>query len=161
MDDAALTKIQVDLPNHWAVGSESMWARDLGADRYCIENVPFYAYGLNFHDVVEARPLAPDQKPSIIRLMERSGHATLRVKFDEATAEARMLELLRSLKPLAVSFERGGARYFALDLEPEASVDAVRDELDRWEAEGVLGYETCEERVPGSFDEAPEDDAAT
>jgi Domain of unknown function (DUF4265) len=156
VDEQPLTKVHVDLPNHWAVGGESMWARELGADRYRIENVPFYAYGLNFSDVVEARAQAPDQKPSVLRVVERSGHNTLRVMFDAAVSEARMLELLAALEPLAVSFERSGEHYFALDLEPEASVEAVRDQLDRWEAEGLLGYETCEARVPGSFDSAPD-----
>jgi hypothetical protein len=156
VDDQPLTKVHVDLPNHWAVGGESMWARELGASRYRIENVPFYAYDLNFYDVVEARALAPDEKPSVLRVVERSGHNTLRVIFDDALPEARMLELLKALEPLAVSFERSGEHYFALDLEPEASVDAVRDQLDIWEAEGMLEYETCEARVPGSFDGAPD-----
>ena len=156
MDDQPLTKVHVDLPNHWAVGGESMWARELGANRYRIENVPFYAYDLNFYDVVEARALAPDEKPSVLRVVERSGHTTLRVMFDDAVPEPRMLELLAALAPLAVSYERCGERYFALDLEPEASVDAVRDQLDVWEAEGTLEYETCEARVPGSFDSAPD-----
>jgi hypothetical protein len=51
--DDELTQVHIDLPNHWAVGGEAMWARALGGNRYRIENVPFYAYGLNFYDVVE------------------------------------------------------------------------------------------------------------
>lgn len=31
-DDDELTKVYVDLPNHWAVGGESLWARPLGDD---------------------------------------------------------------------------------------------------------------------------------
>jgi hypothetical protein len=91
-----------------------------------------------------------------VDLPNHCGHTTLRVMFDDTVPEARMLELLATLGPLAVSFERCGEHYFALDLEPEASVDAVRDQLDRWEAEGTLEYETCEARVPGSFDSAPD-----
>jgi hypothetical protein len=75
--------------------------------------------------------------------------------FDASVPEAQMLELLAALRPLAVSFERAKAHYFALDLEPEAHVDAVRDRLDGWAAEGLLAYETCEERRLGSFDDVP------
>ena len=158
MDDESLTKVHVDLPHHWAVGGESLWARHLGGDRYQLENVPFYAYDLNFHDVVEARPLAPDQKPSVLRVVERSGHQTLRVFFSEAVPEPTRIERVRALAPLAVTFERCGERLFALDLEPAANVETVRAQLDLWEAEGVLDYETCEARVSGRFDEDADSD---
>ena len=157
-----LTKVHIDLPNHWATGGESLWARDFGGGRFRIENVPFYAYGLNFYDVVEARALRPELKPSVMRVLERSGHQTIRVMFDEATVEEERIDRLNSLADLHVSYESCNPRYFALDLEPEASMNAVRDRLDAWQAEEVLEYETCEARQPGSFDAQPSDaDAAT
>lgn len=155
----SLTKVHVDLPHHWATGGEAMWAIDLGDHRYRIENVPFYAYDLNLYDIVEARATRPDLKPSVLRVLERSGHSTLRVFCSEDTSEEECLARLRSLADLGVSFERFGARYFALDLEPETSVDAVRARLDDWEREGAIEYETCEARVAGSFDDAPLKDA--
>ena len=158
MSDDELTKVHVDLPNH-SVGGESMWARHLGGDRYRIENVPFYAYGLNFHDVVEAREASLDLKPSVIRVLERSGHDTLRVIFEEDVPEGDHGRYLDDLAPLHVSFERCSTRYYALDLEPEASVDQVRRRLDAWESESVLAYETCEARVDGSFGDAPGDES--
>jgi Domain of unknown function (DUF4265) len=157
-----LTKVHIDLPNHWATGGESLWARDLGGDRYRVENVPFYAYDLNFYDIVEARPLGPELKPSVMRVLERSGHQTIRVVFDHAVPEEVRADRLNSLADLHVSYEGCNPRYFALDLEPEASMDAVRDRLDEWEADAILEYETCEARLPGSFDAQPPDaDAAT
>ena len=161
MSDEELTKVHVDLPNHWATGGESMWARELGGDHYRLENVPFYAYGLNFHDVVEARSPAPDLKPFVLRVTERSGHRTIRVSFSEAVPEVDRIAHLSALRELNVTFERCTARYFALDLEPEANVDDVRDRLDALEAEDVLAYETCEARVQDSFDAAPGDDAGS
>ena len=154
MNDDELTKVHVDLPNH-RVGGESMWARPLGDDRYRIENVPFYAYGLNYHDVVEARESSPELKPSVIRVLEWSGHRTLRVIFEEDVPEDDHGGYLDELAPLHVSFERCSERYYALDLEPEARVDQVRRQLDLWERDGVLAYETCEARVAGHVGEAP------
>lgn len=158
MSDEGMTKVHIDLPNHWAVGGESMWACDLGDDRYRLENVPFYAYGLNFHDVVEARSPAPDLKPFVLRVTERSGHHTIRVFLDEDVPEADGIAHLRALNECHVTFEQCSARYFALDLEPEADVDDVRARLDALERAKVLAYETCEARVRGSFDAAPTDD---
>jgi hypothetical protein len=107
--------------------------------------------------VVEARALGPELKPSVLRVLERSGHQTIRVNFNDAVTERDQLGRLNSLADLQVSYERCNRRYFALDLEPEASLDLVRRRLDAWEAEGVLGYETCEARIPGSFDADPSD----
>ena len=157
MTDDEPTKLHIDLPNHWATGGESLWAEPLGGDRYRLDNVPFYAYDLNLGDVVEARAASPDLKPSVLRVLERSGHRTVRVFFAEAVSDEARLDYLRSLADLHVSFERATARYVALDLEPGADMDAVRARLDRAQAEGILEYETCEARVPGSFDGAPED----
>jgi hypothetical protein len=154
-ENEKLTKVHVDLPNHWATGGESMWALDLGDDLYELRNVPFHAYNLNFGDVVRATADSPELKPEVRSVARRSGNRTLRVIFMKEQSEATMLELLHSLKPMAVSFERANQRYFALDLEPEADIDRVRDVLDEWERQGWAEYETCEEKVPGSFDAAP------
>ncbi len=158
MDDEHLIKVHIDLPDHWATGGESLWAEDLGGDRYRLKNVPFYAYDLNFHDIVEARASRPDLKPSVLRVLERSGHQTIRVFFREDVSETDRLTHLGALNAYHVTFERCSERYFALDLEPEASVEDVREQLDALESEGTLAYETCEARVPGSFDAAPSND---
>ena len=160
MSDHAMVKIHIDLPHHWATGGEALWASPLGGDRYRLENVPFYAYNLNYHDVVEARALEPDSKPSVLTVVERSGHRTLRIFFEAGIPEETRLARLKSLAPLKVSYERCRERYFALDLEPDASIDAVRDRLDEWQRDGVADYETCEARVPGSFDDRPTEDTA-
>ena len=155
-DDDSLIKIYVDLPHHWATGGEAFWAEALGGDRYRLENVPFYAYDLNFHDVVEARAASTGEKPAILRVISRSGNQTLRVFFEDGVGEDEQLARLQSLSPLRVSFERCSAQYFALDLEPDADLSRVCAELAAWGGDGIASYETCEARVPGSFDDAPE-----
>lgn len=150
-----LTKIHVDLPNHWATGGESLWATDLGGDCYRIENVPFYAYGLNFHDVVVAKPKAPDLKPTILDVLERSGHRTIRIFFGKEIGEEARLSHLEELSRLHTSFERCHRSYFALDLEPQADLEAVERHLRQWIADGIAEYETCEARSIGSFDDTP------
>jgi hypothetical protein len=144
--DEQLTKIVVDLPNHWATGGEGMWAKPLGKDLYEIRNVPFYAYGLNFGDVVRAIQPAIDKKPVVAELVWASGHRTLRVTFTDSLAESERPELLRSLSEMKASFEGANKRYFALDIEPAGDYNAVCDRLADWEANGLLEYETCEAR---------------
>jgi len=150
-----MTKVHVDLPNHWATGGESFWATDLGGDRYRLENVPFYAYDLNFHDVVEAKPASPDLKPSVLRVLDRSGHRTMRVFFHKDVPEETRLARLETLNELHASFERCNRRYFAVDLEPAADAEAIERRFQEWIDAGIAEYETCEARIAGSFDDAP------
>jgi hypothetical protein len=87
-------KVHVDLPNNPDTGGEAMWATPLGNDLYELRNSPFFAYGLNYGDVVRAVPRAPDQKPSVLEVVRRSGHRTAWVTFiDEASAQARSQRL--------------------------------------------------------------------
>ena len=154
-EDDQLTKVHIELPHHWAIGGESMWARDLGGDLYQLRNTPFYAYDLNFGDVVRATADGPDLKPEIRTVVRRSGNRTLRVFFSESLDVQARLERLASLVPMHVSYEGATKRLYALDLEPEADMAAVRAVLDEWSEQGWASYETCEARVPGSFDDAP------
>lgn len=157
MSDSAenLTKVHIDLPHHWGTGGESLWVRPLGRDLYELRNVPFYAYDLNYLDVVHATEDAPDLKPSVRRVVRRSGHRTLRVFADETISPEHAVELLSTLQKSGASFERATARYFALDIEPNGDYDAITAQLEKWENDGLLAYETCEARVSGSFDDLP------
>lgn len=159
MGKEKLEKIHVDLPNHWAIGGESMWATPLGNDLYRIENVPFYAYGLNFLDVVHATPDSDDTIPEIRKVVNPSGHRTYRIIFSKDTDREKQKELLDSLMIYETSIERANSTLVAVDIKPSGDHLAVYDKLDRYADEEYLGFETCEARAEGSFDDSPEEDA--
>ena len=79
------------------LGGESLWATSLGDDLYCIENVPFYAYGLNFLYVVHATPDSDCTIPEIRKLVNSGGHRTYRVIFKKGTDRDKQVELLDTL----------------------------------------------------------------
>jgi Domain of unknown function (DUF4265) len=149
----ALTKVHVDLPNHWAVGGEALWARALGDDLYEIQNIPYYAYGLNFGDVVVAKAEREDLKPSVLSVLRRSGNRTLRVVFDAALPAEERVPFLETLAGFGAGFENANGLLFAIDVEAGGDYDGVCGALAEREAAGVLQYETCEERQAGMFDE--------
>lgn len=150
-----LRKIVVPLPNHWAAERESMWARALGNGLFEIRSVPFYAYGLNHLDVVHAVESSADDEPVVLELVRASGHHTLRVYFNGTTRGSEHVELLRQLDGYQASFEHARAGHFAVDVQPDGDYAAVRARLDQWMRAGLLDYESCEARVPGSFDDHP------
>jgi hypothetical protein len=155
MGSEKLTKVHVDLPNHWAVAGESLWACPLGDDTYELRNVPFHAYDLNYLDVVQAVPSSPDRKPTVLRVVRRSGHRTLRVVFARSVPDTDRMPRLESLRTLGASVEGANRNYFAIDIEPSGDYAAIRARLDEWEAQELLEYETCDARVQGSFDDKP------
>lgn len=158
MTDENLTKLHIDLPQHWATGGESFWAEELGSDLYRLRNVPFFAYGLNFYDIVRATPNSPDLKPEIREVVEASGHKTLRILFPRSVERDEQVKLLESLKKHKAYYERATATHVAIDIEPDGSYNEVYDQLQRWEDAGLLSFETCDAIIDGSFDGPLEDD---
>lgn len=156
--DENLEKVFVDLPNHWAVGGESMWAKPLGNDLFEIRNTPFYAYGLNWGDIVRAVSAEPELKPEVIEVVNPSGNKTIRIYFDEKIDRKLQKSYLESLIQFKLSYERANDSLVALDIEPDADYDTICEKLLELEQGGILEYETCEARVPNSFDDVDEED---
>ena len=157
MSNENLEKVYIDLPNHWAIGGESLWATPLGNDLYRIENVPFFAYGLNFLDIVVATADSDELKPEIRRIVTPSGHRTYRIIFDKEIGRERQIELLKTLEKYEASYERADAINVAIDIKPSGNHLAVYDQLDEYEQAGFLSFETCEARIDGSFDDTPDE----
>lgn len=42
-ESVELTKVHIDLPNHWWFKGESLWVKNLGNNEYEIRNIPYCA----------------------------------------------------------------------------------------------------------------------
>jgi hypothetical protein len=161
MDDSReeqLVKIHLELPNHKGSGGESLWAKPLGNSLYELRNSPWFAYNLHFRDVVLAMADSPDKKPEIIKVVQRSGHKTLRVWFvPEFPADKRM-DLLASLNHWKAYYENADGQLFAVDVEPDGDYQAVCNQLWAWQTEGKLVYETGTTRNESAFEVIPADE---
>ena len=159
-DSADLTKVHIDLPNHWWFKGESMWAKSLGDDLYQIESIPFCAYGLNCGDVVHATVDGPELKPEIRSVVRRSGNQTLRIIFPDALSLEQQRPVLAALEAMGTELERANGQFVCVNVPATVSYASVRDYLGQQEAASLLEYETCEERVPGSFDDRPDEEGS-
>lgn len=155
-EEQSLTTVHIHLPNHWAIDGESLWAVSLGEDLYEIRNTPFHAYAINWGDVVRA-PTDSDQIPQVQEVVKPSGHQTFRVLFNAELDHQTQDSILSSLETLDLSWEGCDDRFVALDVPPGANYDAVYDKLCEFQTNNLLGFETCEARVPSGFDAAPPD----
>jgi hypothetical protein len=133
-----------------------MWATPLENDLFRIENVPFFAYGLNFHDVVNATSETEEVNPEIRFVVSTSGHRTYRIMFDKELSREKQVELLDSLEVHGATYERANGKDVAIDIKPQGDYLAVYDQLDEYEASELLSFETCEARAESSFDDLPE-----
>ena len=149
-------RVHVTLKGMEGIGGESMWAFDLGDGRYKIDNIPFFTYGLNLGDVVQAEER--DGFPrEVIENVEKSGNRTFRVALGKGCSEESVETLVTKLRRMGVKLERGFSILLALSVPPEADYDAVRACLLSWQETGRIDFESAEERVPGRFDEWEED----
>jgi len=150
-----LTQIHIQLPNHWWFSGEGLWATRVGEDAYEIQNVAFFAYDLNYLDVVRVQTDGRNARPEITGVLSRSGHRTLRVILPRGVPARAGFALLARLAPFGASLERFDDRYWAIDVRRSGDYERIARQLETWRVHSLLRYETCEARVPGSFDSAP------
>lgn len=153
--DQKLTKVHVSFADG---GGESMWAREIEGDLFAIKNLPFFAFGLNFDDVVHAPQAGPLRE--VRAVVRRSGHRTLRLVFHAHQTREHQQVPLDALNALGGSFERATDRLVAIDVPPVAAYDAMVALLTTLETEDKLVFETCEARSGEGFDDLAEEDVA-
>lgn len=136
-----LVKLFIEIePTDWHnYRSESVWATPLGKGLYQIRNLPFYAMGLSFDDVVRATLVHGDL---LFKSVERrSGHSTYRFfTIDEITDE-QWLPFWKPLEELGCTYERGTERLFAVDVPTHVDVRRAYELLAAGEKAGVWGFQ--------------------
>jgi hypothetical protein len=112
------------------VNVETLWAFDLGEDRYQLDNTPFYAYSVSVGDIVFA-PIDPTEgRPTFASVLEKSGNRTVRVIFDEPVEAGTASDaLLQGIVAMGCEFEGANRRYIAINIPPVVELAAVRDYL--------------------------------
>ena len=104
---------------------ETLWADQVGPDQYRLDNSPFWAYGVSWRDVVEARR-DPDGALTFVRVVEKSGHRTVRLILDPpADRSPESQAILDGLRPLGATYEGMHPGYLAIDIPPGVAFDPV------------------------------------
>jgi hypothetical protein len=104
---------------------ETLWAESVGANRFRIDNSPFYAYSVSWLDVVETDSEAQGF-PVFRRVVSKSGHRTVRVIVDGAE-QLQQLDAL--VAAFGCSYEGAYSRLISVDVPPESDLMAVRQAL--------------------------------
>jgi hypothetical protein len=119
-----MTKIRLRGPDGAEI--ETLWAVPLGGDLYRLDNSPFFAYGVSWQDVVEARKTKENDFPEFVRCVTKSGNRTLRVIFNKlrVTDPAAGLVLGR-LVVMGCSYEGMQPRLASINVPPAVELASV------------------------------------
>ncbi len=138
-----MVKIAVNLPpsDWYSHVVETMWATPIGSGRYRVENVPFYAYGISFADVVQANSIG-DQL-IIQDVAVRGGHSTYRAFLNAGVTieHADFTNVWSRLQAIGASFEQASDRLLAVDIPPDTNIYDAYALLERGESAGVWDFE--------------------
>jgi hypothetical protein len=130
-------------------GVETLWAAPLGNNLYRLDNSPFYIYGVSWQDVVEAQP-EEDGFLFFLRVIEKSGHRTVRVLFEDFSAKDPEAEpILADIKNLGCTYEGYGG-LLVIDVPPEVNLETVTEYLKDSKLEWEYADPTYEELFPES-----------
>lgn len=105
---------------------EILWAYELGADKYRLDNLPFFAYGVSVADVVLAPFVDEEGFPTFQQVLEKSGNRTIRVIFEpplEPGNKSRVL--LDQLVLRGAEYEGANPTFVVLNIPPKVDFDGV------------------------------------
>jgi hypothetical protein len=105
---------------------ETLWAFDLGNDEYRIDNLPYFAYGVSWNDIVFAPLDDEDGRPTFQKVIEKSGNRTIRLIFEVAVeAGSTSRKLLDSLIAVGCDFEGANKKYIVVNIPPDVDLQSV------------------------------------
>jgi hypothetical protein len=106
-----------------------------------LENVPFFARGVAFGDIVSAQPAA-DGRLTVEDVVRHSGHSTFRILFDaELLGNGRVSEIMQQLVDAGGTYEKARANLWALDVADRQNVNAIQEKLQELAELKQLDYE--------------------
>ncbi len=133
---------------HGSTG-EWMWASLPGTGRYRIENNPFCAYGVSYHDIVSATP-TPDGALHFCEIVERGGHSLYRVILGENATIGDFLGRWQPMEIAGCSYESNSTPedVFSIDVPPDVDVYFVYAVLEKGFDDGLWDFEEASFQHP-------------
>jgi Domain of unknown function (DUF4265) len=123
--------VKVRLRGSAADEVETLWAVPVDVDLYRLDNSPFFAYGVSWQDVIEAKP-GEDQVLEYVRCVKKSGNRTLRVIFQEYRSSDPAAEpVLQGLRELGCSYEGMQPRMISINVPANVDLSEVTGFLNR------------------------------
>lgn len=120
---------------------ETIWAKPLGGNLYQIKGPLHLIAGLNYDDVVKARPLHEGSIPLFLEVVTRSGHRTLHLAFARALPPLARTQILNQLTFMNIRKEMLSDLFWTLQIDPNGDYLATCEYLTSLSSQQLLIYE--------------------
>ncbi|MDR7068409.1 hypothetical protein J2X02_001226 [Pseudoxanthomonas japonensis] len=109
---------------------ETLWATALGEDRYRLDNLPFYAYGVSWEDIVLAPFDTTEDMATFKDVVTKSGNRTVRLKLDPPVSPGNASDdVLRNLVALGCDYEGSDRIRIAVNIPADVLLESIREYL--------------------------------
>ncbi len=128
---------------------ETLWAWNLGNDKYKLDNLPYYAYSVSCGDIVYAPFDSDEGFPTFKNVVEKSGNKTIRLFFEVAHEDGNeTANTILDIVALGCGYEGANRKYFCINIPPQSDFDAIADYLIKNEVQFEFADPTYEELYP-------------
>ena len=137
-------------------GTETLWASPVPNSEwrhFQLHNSPFFTRGINYLDVVAARPTENETLFEFTEVKTRGGHSTYMILMQPS--DPRNAAYWQLLEQLGCTYERthiglsiGRRLLYSVDVPPTADVYDVYDILEKGHHDGVWIFQTGHSSIP-------------
>jgi hypothetical protein len=121
--------VKVRLCDPGANITETLWAKPIDENLYQLDNSPFFAYGVSWQDVIEAR-VGDDHVLEYVRCVKKSGNRTVRLIFQGyRNTDSLAEEFLTALRNLGCSYEGMQPSMISVNVPPSVHLEVVTEYL--------------------------------
>ncbi|SDR17589.1 DUF4265 domain-containing protein [Pseudovibrio sp. Tun.PSC04-5.I4] len=129
-------------PHDWhGIGSETVWVRALGGNRYQLENTPFFADGVANGDEL----LAERESGQLVfdKVAKPSGHSTYRIMVEDSTQAEEFARQWDKLEKIGCTCEDIDADppLFSVDVPTATDIHKTYAILEEGEGLGIWAFE--------------------
>lgn len=151
-------RFELDASEWHGHATETLWAAAVPGSEWPnfeINNSPFFTTGINFLDIVSAKPTGSDSVFDFVTVTESGGHSTYMLLMQPA--ESRIDGYWGILERMGCSYESahlnlsmGKRLLYSVDVPPTADIYEVYEMLERGENDGVWVFQEGDAHIPRS-----------
>lgn len=130
-------KLTQDEDGYPPVEFESIWGLQITPQKYEVDNIPYYIYGVSKGDIILA--IESDNEIHASHLLSRGGHSTLRVFAEDETARHQIFTHLTKNGAQCTSTK--GSSLLAIDIPPTTDFQKIDAFLSSLSNNETIAYE--------------------
>ncbi|KIC37262.1 DUF4265 domain-containing protein [Leisingera sp. ANG-M7] len=133
--------IELDQDDWHGYSTESVWVSEVSTGKYRVENIPFFAKGLSFRDIVSVREI--DDLLIVDKRLRSAKGSTYRILPAKGGSKNVLNQLLTALNAAGCAYEHGdfGFDLYALNVPAGVDVHKVYALLEAGEQSKVWDFE--------------------